>query len=203
MAGLGYACLLLALAVCVYGIGAAIYGVRSGRMEFSDSARRSVYALAGVLTVAFAVLEIAFLRNDFSFNTVADTSSLTTPTFYKAAAVWSSQEGSLLLWAWLLSMWSSLVLFLTRRRMRDVAAYATAILLAFGGFFVSLMIFYANPFATTHPAPVEGAGLDPLLRVPTMLIHPPTLYSGYTLCTIPLAFGMGALIARRVDADRS
>jgi cytochrome c-type biogenesis protein CcmF len=201
MAPLGSACLLLALAVCVYGIGASLYGVRRGRPEFSDSGRRAVYALAGVLTVAFAVLEIAFLRNDFSFNTVADTSSLTTPTFYKAAAVWSSQEGSLLLWAWLLSMWSSLVLFLTRRRMRDVAAYATAILLAFGGFFVSLMIFYANPFATTHPAPVEGAGLDPLLRFPTMMIHPPMLYSGYTLCTIPLAFGMGALLARRVDAE--
>jgi cytochrome c-type biogenesis protein CcmF len=201
MAGLGYACLLLALAVCVYGIGAAIYGVRSGRVEFSDSARRAVYALAGILTVAFAVLEIAFLSNDFAFNTVASTSSRTTPTFYRAAAVWSSQEGSLLLWAWLLSLWSSLALFLTRRRMRDVAAYATAILLGFGGFFVALMVIYANPFATTRPAPAEGVGLDPLLRFPTMGIHPPMLYSGYTLCTIPLAFGMGALIARRVDAD--
>ena len=147
------------------------------------------------------ILEIAFLRNDFVFNTVADTSSRTTPTFYRAAAVWSSQEGSLLLWAWLLSLWSSLALFLTRKRMRDVAAYAMAILLGFGGFFISLMIFYANPFATTHPAPAEGVGLDPLLRFPTMMIHPPMLYSGYTLCTIPLAFGMGALIARRVDAD--
>jgi len=201
MAALGRACLLLALAVCVYGIGASVYGVRTGRLEFSESGRRSVYALAGILTVAFAVLEVAFLNNDFAFNTVADTSSRTTPTFYKAAAVWSSQEGSLLLWAWLLSLWSSLVLFLTRARMRDVAAYATAILLGFGGFFVSLMIFYANPFQTTHPAPVEGAGLDPLLRFPTMMIHPPMLYSGYTLCTIPLAFGMGALLARRVDAE--
>ena len=201
MAPLGSTCLLLALAVCVYGIGASLYGVRRARPEWSDSGRRAVYALAGVLTVAFAVLEIAFLRDDFAFNAVADTSSATTPTFYKAAAVWSSQEGSLLLWAWLLSMWSSLVLFLTRKRMRDVAAYATAILLGFGGFFVSLMIFYANPFATTRPAPVEGAGLDPLLRFPTMMIHPPMLYSGYTLCTIPLAFGMGALLARRVDAE--
>jgi cytochrome c-type biogenesis protein CcmF len=193
--------LLLALAVCAYGIGASLYGVRSGRVEFSASGRRSVYALAGILTVAFAVLEVAFLRNDFAFNTVADTASRTTPMFYRAAAVWSSQEGSLLLWAWLLSLWSSLALFLTRKRMRDVAAYATAILLGFGGFFVALMVFYANPFATTDPAPPEGAGLDPLLRFPTMMIHPPMLYSGYTLCTIPLAFGMGALLARRVDAD--
>src|SRR5713226_2077324 len=201
MAALGSSCLVLSLAVCTYGVVAAIYGVRSGRVEFSDSGRRAVYALAVILTVAFAVLELAFLRNDFAFNTVADTSSTTTPTFYKAAAVWSSQEGSLLLWAWLLSLWSTLVLFLTRKRLRDVSAYATAILLGFGGFFISLMIFYANPFATTHPAPVEGAGLDPLLRFPTMVIHPPMLYSGYTLCTIPLAFGVGALLARRLDAD--
>ena len=166
MAGLGYACLLLALGVCAYGIGASIYGVRSGRVEYSESARRAVYALAGVLTVAFAVLELAFLRNDFAFNTVADTSSRTTPGFYRAAAVWSSQEGSLLLWAWLLSLWSSLALFLVRRRMREVAAYATAILLGLGGFFVSLMVFYANPFATTRPAPVGRRGTRPAAALP-------------------------------------
>src|SRR6202049_1782930 len=201
MAVLGRACLLLALAVCVYGIGPSLYGVRSGRLEFSESGRRSVYALAGILTVAFAVLELAFVPNDFAFNTVAETSSRTTPMLYRAAAVWSSQEGSLLLWVWLMSMWSSLALFLTRRRMRDVAAYATAVLLGLGGFFVSLMVFYANPFATTSPAPAEGVGLDPLLRFPTMAIHPPMLYSGYTLCMIPLAFGIGALLALRVGAD--
>src|ERR1700743_2076390 len=201
MAGLGFACLLLALGVCIYGICASIYGVRRGRPEFSESGRRSVYALAGILTVALLVLEVAFLRHAFSFNTVADPSSRTTPTFYRAAAVWSSQEGSLLLWAWLLSLWSSLALFLVRRRMRDVAAYATAVLLGFGGFFIGLMIFYSNPFATTRPAPPEGVGLDPLLRFPTMMIHPPMLYSGYTLCTIPLAFAVGALLSRRVDTE--
>src|ERR1700720_1527892 len=149
MAGLGRACLFIALAVCVYGIAASLYGARRGRGEFSDSGRRAVYALAIILTVAFAVLEVAFLRDDFAFNTVAHTSSRTTPAFYRAAAVWSSQEGSLLLWAWLLSLWSSLALFLVRRRMREVAAYATAILLGFGAFFIALMIFYATPFATT------------------------------------------------------
>jgi cytochrome c-type biogenesis protein CcmF len=201
MANLGRVCLMLALAVCAYGIGASLYGVRTGQEAWVESARRSVYALALILTAAFAVLEIAFLHNDFAFNTVADTSSLTTPTFYRAAAVWSSQEGSLLLWAWLLSLWSSLVLYLTRRQLREVVPYAIAILLGFAAFFISLMVFYANPFQTTNPAPSEGAGLDPLLRFPTMMIHPPMLYSGYTLCMIPLAFGMGALIARRLDAE--
>ena len=201
MAGLGFCCLVLALAVCAYGIAASIYGVRNQRWEFADSGRRAMYALAAVLTVAGLVLEVAFLRNDFAFNTVADTSSRTTPTLYRVAAVWSSQEGSLLLWAWLLSIWSSLALLLTRKRLREIAAYATAILLGLGGFFVALMVFYANPFSTTHPAPAEGAGLDPLLRFPTMMIHPPMLYSGYTLCMIPLAFGFGALLARRLQAD--
>jgi cytochrome c-type biogenesis protein CcmF len=201
MALLGHVCLVLALIVCAYGIAVSIHGARSGRAEFSLAGRRSVYALAGLLTVGMVLLEIAFVGNDFAFNAVADTSSRTTPLLYRLAALWSSQEGSLLLWAWLLSMWSSLVLFLTRKRLQEVASYATAILLGFGGFFVGLMVFYANPFTTTNPAPAEGIGLDPLLRFPTMMIHPPMLYSGYTLCTIPLAFAMGALIARKVDGE--
>lgn len=199
MALLGHVCLVLALIVCAYGIVVSIYGARSGRAEFSLAGRRSVYALAGLLTVGMIVLEIAFVGNDFAFVAVADTSSRTTPLLYRLAALWSSQEGSLLLWAWLLSLWSSLVLFLTRRRLREVASYATAILLGFGGFFISLMVFYANPFTTTSSVPAEGVGLDPLLRFPTMMIHPPMLYSGYTLCTVPFAFAMGALIARRPE----
>src|ERR1700676_1943446 len=108
MAVLGRICLLLALVVCAYGIAASLYGVRRGRPEFSESGRRSGYALAGILTIAFAVLELAFLHKRFAFSTVSYTSSRTTPTLYKAAAVWSSQEVSLLLWAWLLSPWASL-----------------------------------------------------------------------------------------------
>src|SRR3989440_21007 len=201
MAVLGRACLILSLAACAYGIGAALYGARTGRREWAESGRRAVYVLAGLLTVAFAVLELAFLRSDFSFETVATHSSTTTPGFYKAAAVWSSQEGSLLLWAWLVACWSSLVLFLTRKRLRDVAPYATAVLLVFGAFFVSLLVFAASPFHVLSPAPTEGAGLNPLLRHPSMMIHPPMLYSGYTLFTIPFAFAIGALAVRRVDAE--
>jgi cytochrome c-type biogenesis protein CcmF len=201
MAGLGRGCLVLALAVCAYGVAAALYGARASAQSWVESGRRAVYSLALILTVAYVVLELAFLRNDFGFTTVADTSSRTTPGLYRAAAVWASQEGSLLLWAWLLSLWSSLVLFLTRRRLREITPYAIAILLGIAAFFVSLMVFYANPFETVHPAYAEGVGLDPLLRFPTMMIHPPVLYSGYTLAIIPLAFGMAALIARRVDAE--
>jgi len=206
MAGLGRACLLLVLGVCGYGVFAGLYAARfarsrGARESWLESARRSVYAVAFLTTVAMAVLEIAFLRNDFRFYTVATTSSRTTPELYRAAAIWASQEGSLLLWTWLLSLWSSLILFLTRRRLREAAPYATAILLGFAAFFDSLMIFYANPFQTLRRVPTEGDGLDPLLRFPTMILHPPMLYSGYTLSIIPFAFAAGALLARRIDAQ--
>jgi cytochrome c-type biogenesis protein CcmF len=201
MAVVGRALLIMALGVAVYGIAASLYGARTGRREWVDSGRRAVYALAGLATLAFAILEAAFLRSDFSYNVVAQHSSTTTPTFYKLAAAWSSQEGSLLLWVFLLSVWSSLILFLTRRRVREIAPYATAVLLGFGAFFTSLAVFFANPFATSANPPTEGAGLDPLLLHPSMMIHPPMLYSGYTLLTIPFAFAVGALITGRLGAE--
>ncbi|HEU4978898.1 MAG TPA: cytochrome c-type biogenesis CcmF C-terminal domain-containing protein [Solirubrobacteraceae bacterium] len=201
MATVGRSCLILALGVCAYGIVASLYGASPARRAWADSGRRAVYAVAGLATVAFAILEIAFLSNDFSFSVVASHSSRTTPFFYKGAAAWSSQEGSLLLWLWLLSLWSSLVLFLVRRRLRDVTPYATAVLLGFGGFFTGLMVFAASPFALLAAAPADGVGLNPLLRHGSMMIHPPMLYSGYTLFTIPFAFAIGALAARRVDAE--
>ncbi len=201
MALTGRALLILGLMVCVYGAGASLYGARTGRREWVDSGRRSVYTLAGLMTIAFVILEAAFVRSDFTFNVVAGHSSTTTPTFYKLAAPWSSQEGSLLLWVWLLSLWSSLVLSLTRRRVREIAPYATAVLLGFGAFFSSLAVFYANPFSTTASPPAEGAGLDPLLLHPSMMIHPPMLYSGYTLLTIPFAFAVGALITGRLGSE--
>src|SRR5579884_58813 len=201
MAVVGRALLILALVVALYGIAASLIGGRTGRREWIDSGRRAVYALAGLATLAFAILEAAFFRSDFSFNVVAAHSSTTTPTFYKLAAAWSSQEGSLLLWVFLLSVWSSLVLFLTRRRAREIAPYATAVLLGFGAFFTTLAVFFANPFATSASPPSEGAGLDPLLLHPSMMIHPPMLYSGYTLLTIPFAFAVGALLTGRLGAE--
>jgi cytochrome c-type biogenesis protein CcmF len=204
MALVGRALLILGLLVALYGIAASLYGALARRPEWVDSGRRSVYALAGMMVLAFGILEAAFLRSDFSFNVVAGHSSTTTPTFYKATAAWSSQEGSLLLWVLLLSLWSSLILFVTRRRVREIAPYATAVLLGFAAFFTSLMVipgFDANPFATSANPPVQGAGLDPLLLHPSMMVHPPMLYSGYTLLTVPFAFAIGALVTRRLSSE--
>src|SRR5688572_16105440 len=201
MAVAGAICLAVALAVCLYGIGASLYGARAGRRDFVASGRRAVYALAGVLAVAMGILQAAFVRSDFSFELVATHSSSTTPLFYRLTAVWSSQEGSLLLWVLLLALWSSAILFLTRRRLREVAPYATAVLLGFGAFFCGLLVFLESPFTTLAAPPAEGTGLNPLLRHPSMMIHPPMLYSGYTLFAVPFAFAIGALVTRRLGAE--
>src|ERR1700744_3094067 len=103
MAVSGRALLIMALGTAVFGIAASIYGARTGLREWVDAGRRSVYALAALAPLLFAILENVFWRNDFSFNVVANHSSTTTPAFYKLAAAWSSQEGSLLLWVFLLS----------------------------------------------------------------------------------------------------
>jgi cytochrome c-type biogenesis protein CcmF len=112
----GRACLFLALGMCAYGAVASIVGARTGRRDLIVSGRRAVYALALVLVLAFVILEAALLRSDFTFRLVGGHSSTTTPVFSRATAVWSSQEGSLLLWVWLLSLCSSLVLARTGDR---------------------------------------------------------------------------------------
>jgi cytochrome c-type biogenesis protein CcmF len=197
---LGRAALALALLAAIYAAIAALVG-RNGDRRWVDSSRRAVYALCALLTLCVVVLEAAFLRNDFSFQLVADHSSTTTPFYYRLTSMWSSQAGSLLLWAWVLSIASSAVLYATRNRLRELVPYATAVLMGIGAFFVGLALFASNPFLTLSPAPAEGSGLNPLLRHPSMLMHPPMLYSGYVFFTVPFAFAIGALATRRLDAS--
>ncbi len=200
MADAGRLLLIFGLLSAVYGLGASLYGARHDRV-WVDSGRHAMYALAGISAVAFVILDVAFISSDFSYNIVAGGSSTTTPAFYRAAAIWATQQGSMLLWVLLLSCWSSLALFLTRHKVREVVPYAQATLLGFCVFFDGLLVFFANPFATSANPPTEGAGLDPLLRHTTMMVHPPMLYSGYTLLLVPFSFAVGALASGRVGPE--
>jgi cytochrome c-type biogenesis protein CcmF len=200
-AAIGEASLWVALVTTIYAGSVAIFGAALRRRDLVASARRAFYCVAGLVVLAVVLLQAAYVRTDLSFDLVARNSSDDTPLFYKLTAMWSSQEGSLLLWALLLSVYTSIVLLVTRRRMRDIVPWATAVLAVVTAFFISLMVFGENPFATTTPAPQQGAGLEPLLRHPAMAIHPPMLYSGYVGFAIPFAFAIGALITRRTDAD--
>ncbi|MEI2701080.1 MAG: cytochrome c-type biogenesis CcmF C-terminal domain-containing protein [Baekduia sp.] len=201
MPSLGSGLLILALASSAFGVLAALRGATGERPGWVTSSRRASYVVAGLATGAFVIVELAFLRTDLSFAIVQSHSSTTTPLFYRATAMWSSQEGSLLLWLWLLTLWTALVLWRTQRRMRDVQPWATAVLLAFATFFSALLVFKVSPFAVLNPAASEGAGLNPLLRYPSMMTHPPMLYAGYTLWAVPFAFAVGALIVRRTGAE--
>src|SRR5947208_1594813 len=107
MTTFGRALTIIALVVAAYAATSSLYGARSGQRQWIESGRRAIYALAALLTLAVVVLEVAFVRSDFSFGLVADNSSTTTPTFYRLTAMWSSQSGSLLLWAWVLSLFST------------------------------------------------------------------------------------------------
>ena len=201
MAWLGSACLFAGLLTALYAIGASLYGARTGRRRWVASGRRAIFCLAGLLAVAMGVLEAAYLRSDFSFALVAQNSSEATPAFYKITAMWSSQEGSLLLWVFLLSIYSTAALLVVGNRLREIVPYAQAVLAGIATFFLFLVVFPESPFATLASVPADGAGLNPLLRHPAMMIHPPMLYMGYVGFSIPFAFAIGALISRRTGAD--
>src|SRR4051794_5350463 len=200
-ASLGSAALALAFLTAIFAVVLALLGRGEERRQVQ--ARRAVYVLCALLTTCVVIVEIAFVTDDFSLNIVQQHSSIETPTFYKLAAMWSSQEGSLLLWAWVLSIASSVALYATRDKLRELVPYATAVMAGVAAFFTGLMLFAGgvNPFATLDPVPADGVGLNPLLQHPSMMIHPPMLYSGYVSFTVPFAFAIGALVTRRVDAD--
>src|SRR4051795_3523154 len=201
MTSVGTAALLVALATAVYASVAALAGVRTGRPALVVSARRGMICVAALTTLCVVILEIAYARSDFSFALVANNSSTDTPRFYKLTAMWSSQPGSLLLWAFLLSVYSSLALHATRKTLREILPYAIAVLGIVTAFFLGLMVFFATPFAHLANVPAQGNGLSPLLRHPAMMIHPPMLYSGYVGFAIPFAFAVGALVTRRRGAE--
>src|SRR3954470_7986690 len=201
MTAVGTAALLVALATALYASAAALVGVRTGRPALVVSARRGMICVAALTTLCVVILEVAYARSDFSFALVANNSSTDTPIFYRLTALWSSQPGSLVLWAFLLSLYSSLALHATRRTLREILPYAIAVLGVVTAFFLGLMVFFATPFAHLANAPAEGNGLSPLLRHPAMMIHPPMLYSGYVGFAIPFAFAVGALVTRRTGAE--
>ena len=202
MPDIGSAALVVALMTALYSAGAALVGAHTGRRELVVSARRAFYCMAGLLTLCFVLVEVAFLSGDFGFKIVYERSSEATPTFYKLTGMWSTQEGSLLLWAFLLGIYGSIALYVTRHKHREIVPYAVAVLGGIAAFFLALMVVWGEtPFGTVTPTPENGQGLTPLLRHPAMMIHPPMLYSGYVGFAIPFAFAIGALVTRRTGAD--
>jgi cytochrome c-type biogenesis protein CcmF len=205
MAAFGSFCLLIGLALAAYNLLAGSVALRllaTGQParispeRLADTARRSGIAVFVAVTGAAFALVWAALTNDFSITYILEHSNRALPIPYKFAALWSGQEGSLLLWAWLLATYG-FVLRLRHNTDVKLYAYAGTILAGVQVFFLLVLNFAAPPFALLRGTiPEDGNGLNPLLQYPEMVIHPPMLYLGYVGFSVPFAFALGALMMR-------
>jgi len=199
---LGSLSLWLALLVGLWGAITGFVGGAQQRADLQQSARHATFALFGALLIAVISLEIAIFRHDFSVQYVASRTSRNLPTFYLWSALYSGQEGSLLFWAAVLSLFGALTQLLTSRRHRAYLPYVAAVTSLVATFFVSVMLFApANPFQRLPFTPLDGQGMNPQLQNPGMVFHPPMLYLGYISITIPFAFAVAALLTKKLDAD--
>src|SRR5436309_12936820 len=198
MPDLGRAALVTAFLLLVYATVGGALAARTRRRRLAASAQNALIAALGATAVAAAVLLTALARHDFSFQYVADHTSRELPLRYSLTAFWGGQEGSLLLWLLVLCAYAAAAVLTTRRVARDLLAWTVPVLAFVGVFFSFMLVFVSSPFAT-QVAPADGAGLNPSLQNPYMAIHPPMLYLGYVGLTVPFAFAMGALLARRTD----
>jgi len=198
MPELGRAALALSLGLALYALVAGAYAAATRRRRLARSAQNALLAAFGSTGVASIVLLGALLRNDFSFTYVAEHTSRELPTPYTISAFWGGQEGSLLLWLLILTGFSAAAVVLSRRSAPDLLPWVVPILGLVATFFAFMLVAVSSPFQT-QLAPADGAGLNPSLQNPYMMIHPPCLYLGYVGLTIPFAFAMGALLSRRTD----
>ena len=198
---LGHLSLWVAFLVGLWGGITGFVGGARGRGDLQQSARHATFALCGALAVAVLCLEVAIFRHDFSLQYVASRTSRNLPTFYLWSALYSGQEGSLLFWAAVLSLFGALVQALTSRRHRAYLPYVAAVTSLVATFFISVMLFAANPFQRLPFTPLDGQGMNPQLQNPGMVFHPPMLYLGYISITIPFAFAIAALLTKKLDAE--
>jgi len=198
--------LLLAFVCAAYAVVGGIFAIRTRNPFLVKSARNAGMAVCVLIVLGVASLEYLFFTDNFSVAYVVQHSSHTQSTFFKFAALWSGQEGSLLFWSLILSFYVFSVLWTYSGKHPELMPYVGVILAAVQMFFLILNNFIVSPFKMigevgpggilhwmTQP---DGRGLTPLLQYPEMVIHPPMLYSGYTGFTIPFAFGLAALIGR-------
>ena len=173
MAGLGYGVLLIAWALALVGVAAGIGAWATGRQALAASARRAALVLALLSSTAMALLVLAFVTRDFSVEYVYSSASRALSMPLTVAAVYSGQKGSLLFWAWMLSLFTLAVAITSRRGIREMSPILLATLFGVEVFFLSVLVFITNPFERFAFTPANGLGLNPLLVDSGMLVHPP------------------------------
>jgi cytochrome c-type biogenesis protein CcmF len=192
---IGEYALLFALFITALGIGAGVKGGLQRRDEWTRLSERSVWVVFVFVSLAMGVLFAAFASCDFQLEYVAAHSARGMSLPYRLAALWGGQAGSLLLWLWMLSAYGAACVWFNRHQNRTLMPWVAVVLLANALFFLVLLNFISRPFALLPPGAVlsDGAGLNPLLHHPVMMIHPVTLYTGLVGFAVPFAFAFAAL----------
>ena len=200
IAELGNYALALSLAIAVLLAIFPLWGAEKGNAQLMALARPMTYGLFIVLSVSFGALFYLFAVNDFSVQYVVNNSNTTLPIYYRLSAVWGSHEGSLLLWIWLLSLWSAAVALFSKRLPQEAAARVLGIMGIISIGFLLFVLFTSNPFARTFPDfPVDGKELNPLLQDVGLIFHPPLLYMGYVGFSVAFAFSIASLMTGKLD----
>jgi cytochrome c-type biogenesis protein CcmF len=194
---------LLALGSALYSVLAAAAGARLRRPELVQSAARGVLATGGLIVLMAGALLYALWTHDFAVSYVAQYSNLEVPPIFNVSSLWAGQAGSLMFWCLLLNVFAALVLWQNRGdRNRELMPWVIALMMGYQVFFLGLINFVVDsPWTRLANPPRDGQGLMPLLQHPTMLIHPPALYTGYVAFSVPFAFAMAALITGRVGDE--
>ena len=200
IAELGNYALALSLAIAVLLAIFPLWGAEKGNVQFMALARPMTYGLFLILSVSFGALFYVFAINDFSVQYVVNNSNTTLPIYYRLSAVWGSHEGSLLLWIWLLSLWSAAVALFSKRLPQEAVARVLGIMGLISIGFLLFVLFTSNPFTRTFPDfPVDGKELNPLLQDIGLIFHPPLLYMGYVGFSVAFAFSIASLMTGKLD----
>jgi cytochrome c-type biogenesis protein CcmF len=194
----GYGAVIVAMLLAAYGAVAAGVSGRTGRTALLESAQHAALGVFGLVTFALALLVYAFLTFDFSVRYVAINTNLSTPFYYRITAVWGALEGSIVLWAWMLALYTLIVILRHRHNARELYPWVLTTMLGVLAFFLLVMAVPAPPFERITPVPADGRGLNPLLEDSGMITHPVALYLGFTGLTVPFAFAIAALATGRV-----
>lgn len=198
---LGHFALILSLCLALALTVLPALGVARGNVLWMQTARPLAAGQLMLLTVALALLAHAFLVDDFSVGIVAAQSNTLLPSVYKFTALWGGHEGSMLLWIWILALWTCAVALFSRQLPLDMVARVLAVMGAIAVGFLLFLLFTSNPFNRLLPnPPLDGSDLNPLLQDPGMVIHPPMLYFGYVGFSVAFAFAVAALWSGRLDA---
>jgi len=199
IATLGHTSILLALFAALCGIVSPILAARSGQERYLDFSRYAIFSQFVLVTLAAAALIYGLVATDFSIKYVAFNTTRATPFYYRVTGLWGALEGSLLLWEWILIIFSGVTAWIYRGRHRETLPWVIMIFSIVSAFFLVVLAFLSNPFESVSPVPPDGRGLNPLLEDANMMTHPPLLYTGFVGLTVPYAFAMAALITGKLD----